>query len=146
MTLLELILIFWFILTVYFLINIIRPFRPFNRRIWPTLIVFVIFVTPVSIFLVFGNLRFSSAPMIVQAVPWAGRDANIILDHHTHTKFSDGALTPGALVDLALKSGCNAIVYRIIPIPREPSAQVNWIALGSSANATQDFCFSVVWS
>ena len=106
----ELIIILWFILTSYLFINIVRPLKPFKRRIWPTLLIPAVFVVSISLFLAFGNLLFSTAPMIVQAVPWAGRDASIILDHHTHTKFSDGALTPEALVGLALKSGCNALV------------------------------------
>ena len=48
-------------------------------------------------------------PHIVSAVPWAGRDAGIIFDHHSHTKYSDGRLTVAELVALARDGGCDAL-------------------------------------
>ncbi|MEH6567742.1 MAG: PHP domain-containing protein [Halioglobus sp.] len=42
--------------------------------------------------------------------PWSGRNASLIFDHHTHTRFSDGALTPGELVSVAQSAGCDALV------------------------------------
>jgi len=41
---------------------------------------------------------------------WSGRSASLIFDHHTHTSFSDGELTPEDLVALARDSGCDALV------------------------------------
>ena len=42
--------------------------------------------------------------------PWSGRNASLIFDHHTHTRFSDGALTPEELVTVAKSAGCDALV------------------------------------
>lgn len=41
---------------------------------------------------------------------WAGREASLILDPHAHTTYSDGALNPTELVQLAIDNGCDAIV------------------------------------
>ena len=48
-------------------------------------------------------------PHVVSAVPWAGRDAGIIFDHHSHTKYSDGRLAVEELVALARDGGCDAL-------------------------------------
>ncbi|KXI28495.1 acyltransferase family protein [Paraglaciecola hydrolytica] len=42
-------------------------------------------------------------------IPWASNNANIIFDHHTHTKYSDGSLTLDELTELASISGCDAL-------------------------------------
>ena len=48
-------------------------------------------------------------PMVVTAAPWADQSAFILLDHHSHTTFSDGALDVGELASLARNAGCNAL-------------------------------------
>ena len=46
---------------------------------------------------------------IIASVPWADQYAVIIFDHHNHTNFSDGSLTPIELVDMAKSGGCDAL-------------------------------------
>ncbi len=41
---------------------------------------------------------------------WAGNKASLILDPHTHTRYSDGKLTPDELVAMAVNEGCDALV------------------------------------
>lgn len=41
---------------------------------------------------------------------WAGNEASLILDPHAHTTYSDGALSPTELVQLAIDNGCDAMV------------------------------------
>jgi hypothetical protein len=43
------------------------------------------------------------------AVPWALGGQWLVADLHTHTKFSDGALTPEELVEKALAGGCRTL-------------------------------------
>jgi len=45
----------------------------------------------------------------VKHIIWAENDVNIIFDHHTHTKFSDGKLGVDELVKLGFDNGCDAI-------------------------------------
>jgi glycopeptide antibiotics resistance protein len=40
---------------------------------------------------------------------WAGNDAALIFDPHTHTSYSDGALSPTDLVEMAVENGCDAL-------------------------------------
>ena len=47
--------------------------------------------------------------LTVDTPRWAGYPATIILDPHVHTKFSDGALSPEEVVELAVNNGCNAL-------------------------------------
>lgn len=42
-------------------------------------------------------------------VPWARAGLTLVLDTHTHTHFSDGALSVRALVDLARAGGCDVL-------------------------------------
>lgn len=51
----------------------------------------------------------TSGPAIVTAIPWAGRGAEVIFDHHSHTVHSDGKLSVSDLVDLARDGGCDAL-------------------------------------
>ena len=49
--------------------------------------------------------------MVVDHGPhWAGNEASMILDPHTHTTYSDGKLTPDELVHMAMDNGCDALV------------------------------------
>jgi histidinol phosphatase-like PHP family hydrolase len=41
-------------------------------------------------------------------VPW-GLGATVVLDSHTHTRFSDGASTPIDVVRAAAINGCGAV-------------------------------------
>jgi hypothetical protein len=46
----------------------------------------------------------------VTSVPWAlAGGARIVLDSHTHTRFSDGSLDPAALAVKAFEGGCTAL-------------------------------------
>jgi len=45
----------------------------------------------------------------ITTVNWSHKEANILMDHHTHSKFSDGKLSVEALVALSSLNGCNAI-------------------------------------
>ena len=44
----------------------------------------------------------------VTSVPWALTGAGVVLDSHTHTRFSDGALQPMQLAEKAFANGCTA--------------------------------------
>jgi hypothetical protein len=50
----------------------------------------------------------SRHPVLIQA-PWAGEKHSVIFDHHTHTTYSDGSLSPRELVQLARRGGCDAL-------------------------------------
>jgi hypothetical protein len=56
-----------------------------------------------------GSTSFDQAPSVVASVPWAGNDADIVFDHHSHTEFSDGRLSVEELVTKARESGCDAL-------------------------------------
>ena len=43
------------------------------------------------------------------AVPWGRSGTTLVLDTHTHTRFSDGALSVRELVDEARAWGCDAL-------------------------------------
>jgi hypothetical protein len=45
----------------------------------------------------------------VTSVPWGLLGPTVILDSHTHTVLSDGALTPQALAVMAVSNGCTAL-------------------------------------
>jgi hypothetical protein len=42
-------------------------------------------------------------------IPWASSDASLILDHHTHTSYSDGNFTVDELSEKAKLSGCDVL-------------------------------------
>ncbi len=81
--------------------------RSHNQK-WPTAAVLSA-LAAAAIFFVLGDAPFVRGPTVVTAAPWAGRAADVLFDHHNHTKFSDGALSVAALVDLARDAGCNAL-------------------------------------
>jgi PHP domain len=45
----------------------------------------------------------------VTAVPWGLTGRSVVVDTHTHTRFSDGALLPGELAARAAMMGCDAL-------------------------------------
>lgn len=45
----------------------------------------------------------------VKEIPWALNGSSILMDTHSHTRFSDGALTVAELVDRAALHGCDAL-------------------------------------
>lgn len=55
------------------------------------------------------SLLTEDSPTLVTSPDWAGRKATIIFDGHSHTKFSDGLLTPTELVESAIGGGCDAL-------------------------------------
>ena len=58
---------------------------------------------------VMGACANESAPSFVVSVPWALTGPSLVLDTHTHTKFSDGSLTPTEIVRAATLNGCSAV-------------------------------------
>jgi hypothetical protein len=58
--------------------------------------------------IVFYALR--DEPQVEVGPHWAGSEASLILDPHAHTTYSDGALNPTELVQMAIDNGCDAIV------------------------------------
>ena len=62
------------------------------------------------------------------AVPWALGGAWLVADLHTHTKFSDGALTPQELVEKALANGCHALAITDHGDPGLKSATREYVA------------------
>jgi hypothetical protein len=61
------------------------------------------------VILINKNLIFNLPTNTSKQIKWALQDANILFDHHTHTKFSDGNLTVEEVVKLASANGCDAI-------------------------------------
>tara|TARA_R110002110_G_scaffold413729_1_gene641531 strand:+ start:7323 stop:10184 length:2862 start_codon:yes stop_codon:yes gene_type:complete len=49
------------------------------------------------------------SPSFESSPGWAHHPASVVVDLHTHTLYSDGALSPDQLVELALNNGCNAL-------------------------------------
>lgn len=45
----------------------------------------------------------------VRNIPWSNANATLILDHHTHTTYSDGSLTIDELSEKAKLSGCDVL-------------------------------------
>ena len=84
---------------------------PFQRLlVWnkAKLTLIIILLLSVALATVMVSLREGSA---IKAGPhWAGNEASLILDHHTHTTYSDGSLSSADLVDLAVQGGCDALV------------------------------------
>ena len=70
------------------------------RVLWSVLLVAVGFA---------GGCSRSPEAEFVVSVPWGLLGPKVILDSHTHTVFSDGALTPEALVAMAVTNGCGAL-------------------------------------
>ena len=50
-----------------------------------------------------------SNPEVVTEIPWALVSQPLIMDTHSHTRFSDGSLTVDELVEKAENSGCGAL-------------------------------------
>lgn len=62
-----------------------------------------------ALYLALDGRALHHGPAVVTAPAWAGQRADIIFDHHTHTTFSDGALTVPLLVEMAEAGGCDAL-------------------------------------
>jgi hypothetical protein len=58
---------------------------------------------------VVGGCSRSPEAEFVTSVPWALLGSEVVLDSHTHTLFSDGALAPQALAAMAVSNGCSAL-------------------------------------
>ena len=58
----------------------------------------------------------------VASVPWALVGARVVLDSHTHTRFSDGALQPADLAAKAFENGCTALAITDHGDPSERAA------------------------
>lgn len=74
----------------------------------PRRVIAIVGVLAVGIALLFSLL--GRGVSIESAPHWGGDQATVILDHHTHTSYSDGRLTPEELVDIASTGGCDALV------------------------------------
>ena len=74
----------------------------------PRRVIAIVGVLVVGIALLFSLLGRGAS--IEFAPHWGGGQATVILDHHTHTSYSDGRLTPAELVDIASTGGCDALV------------------------------------
>ncbi len=60
-------------------------------------------------FCLVGGCSRSPETEFVTSVPWALLGPKVVLDSHTHTRFSDGALAPKALAEMAVSNGCTAL-------------------------------------
>ena len=56
-----------------------------------------------------GILALREGPSVKVGPHWAGNEAGLILDPHTHSNFSDGDLSTTELVGLAVENGCDAL-------------------------------------
>lgn len=81
--------------------------RSAHRQLMPLVVVFIITVAIIGLWLVSGS--FTDKPSIVFSPSWSGKDATIIFDPHTHTRYSDGSLAPSELVALGKQYGCDAL-------------------------------------
>jgi peptidoglycan/LPS O-acetylase OafA/YrhL len=50
----------------------------------------------------------SNQTIKIESISWASQKANMIFDHHTHTKYSNGSLDLAELSNLAQINGCDA--------------------------------------
>lgn len=73
-------------------------------------------LSAVGIFIGIGALFFNNVSNSshqtsanVRYVAWSNSNANLILDHHTHTTYSDGSLSVDALTEKAKLSGCDVL-------------------------------------
>ena len=64
----------------------------------------------------------------VTSVPWGLLGTVIVLDSHTHTRFSDGALALPELVALAVRNGCDALAVTDHGDPRATAATPEYFA------------------
>jgi hypothetical protein len=69
-------------------------------------VVLLVFVSAVCFV---GGCSRSPETEFVTSVPWGLLGPTVILDSHTHTVFSDGALAPQALAAIAVNNGCTAL-------------------------------------
>lgn len=56
-----------------------------------------------------GMFALREGPSVKVGPHWAGNEAGVILDPHTHTSISDGDLSTTELVQLAVQNGCDAL-------------------------------------
>ena len=56
-----------------------------------------------------GIFALREVPSVKVGPHWAGNEAGLILDPHTHSSFSDGDLSAAELVGLAVENGCDAL-------------------------------------
>ena len=81
-----------------------RPELPTDlRKGVATLLVFV-----GALCLIGGCARSPEAEFVI-SVPWGLLRPTVVMDSHTHTRFSDGALAPQALAAMAVSNGCTAL-------------------------------------
>jgi hypothetical protein len=72
-------------------------------------------IVPVALLILFGAVCLvggcsrSPEAEFVTSVPWGLLGHDVVLDSHTHTLFSDGALAPQALAAMAVSNGCTAL-------------------------------------
>ncbi len=71
-----------------------------------TCVVLLVFLSAVCFV---GGCSRSPEAEFVTSVPWGLLGPTVILDSHTHTVFSDGALAPQALAAIAVSNGCTAL-------------------------------------
>jgi hypothetical protein len=64
----------------------------------------------------------------VTSVPWGLVGQSVILDSHSHTRFSDGALAPKDVVAMAVASGCTAFAITDHGDPRASAATPEYFA------------------
>src|SRR5258706_14991362 len=64
----------------------------------------------------------------VTSVPWGLIGPVIVLDSHTHTRFSDGALALPDLVALAVRNGCDALAVTDHGDPRATAVSPEYFA------------------
>ena len=75
----------------------------------PSFLSLRIWIVAISAMAVVGGCTDSDKAEFVHTVPWALTGAWLVGDLHTHSRFSDGALSADDLVDLAVRSGCQVL-------------------------------------
>lgn len=83
--------------------------RARSRRSYPRVKKKFVVLGAVAVATMTIALTLLEQPPRLSAPSWAGNNASIIFDPHTHTQFSDGRLTPQELVALGAENGCDAI-------------------------------------
>lgn len=60
-------------------------------------------------FLLVAGGKAQAKPKYLRSNAWVQNDVLLVADLHTHSKFSDGSLSPGELVEASVREGCDVV-------------------------------------
>lgn len=66
-------------------------------------------ILPVSLLYYHYSVSDTESLHSEKRIPWSNKEANLVMDHHIHTDYSDGRFTVNEISERALSSGCDVI-------------------------------------